>query len=235
MATILAISILDRASRLLQDDTHIRFPEQELLMFLNDGQREVVLHRPDSNMVNTQLTGTALASGSKQVLPSAALRLIQVIRNVNGRSVTQVDRRILDESLPNWHNTVDATGAIQHYVHEASDPKVFYVYPKAIQNTTALEVAYSASPSDIVIADTDFLGGSGTDSTTVIGLDDTYGNCLLDYILYRAYQKDSSFAGNAQRSLMHYQSFSNALGIKTQADAALMPTPDNIMPTAVMQ
>jgi hypothetical protein len=56
-------------------------------------------------------------------------------------------------------------------------------------------------------------------------LDDIYANCLLDYILYRAYQKDSEYAGNAQRSMMHYQGFSNALGIKTQADSATTPIP----------
>jgi hypothetical protein len=48
---------------------------------------------------------------------------------------------------------------------------------------------------------------------------------LLDYILYRSYQKDSEFAGNAQRAMMHYQSFTTALGIKTQSDGAATPFP----------
>jgi branched-subunit amino acid ABC-type transport system permease component len=52
-----------------------------------------------------------------------------------------------------------------------------------------------------------------------------YANCILDYVLYRSYQKDSEFAGNAQRAMMHYQSFANALGVKTQADGATTPVP----------
>lgn len=41
--------------------------------------------------------------------------------------------------------------------------------------------------------------------------------------MYRSYQKDAEFAGNAQKAMMHYQSFSNAIGIKTQADTVLTP------------
>ena len=79
MATTKIVDILDRASIILQDNTNVRFPNAELLKFFNDAQREVVLHRPDAKMVNTTLD---LATGSKQTLPSSALRLIDVVRNV---------------------------------------------------------------------------------------------------------------------------------------------------------
>ena len=46
--------------------------------------------------------------------------------------------------------------------------------------------------------------------------------------MYRSYQKDSEFAGNAQRAMMHYQSFANALGVKTQADGATTPVPEAV-------
>lgn len=217
MATTKVLDILDRASIILQDSTNVRFPNAELLKFFNDAQREVVLHRPDAKMVNATL---ALASGSKQTLPATALRLIEVIRNVSGRAVTQVARRILDETLPNWHETTAGTNKIEHYVYDAADPKNFYVYPKAVSGTHSLEVVYSSATSDIAISD------FSTD-TTVISIDDVYANCLLDYVLYRSYQKDSEFAGNAQRAMMHYQSFANALGVKTQADSAVTPFPDS--------
>ena len=87
MATTRVVDVLDRAAIILQDNTNVRFPNEELLKFFNDAQKEVVLHRPDAKMVNTTFD---CASGSKQTLPSAALRLIEVIRNVGGRAVTQV-------------------------------------------------------------------------------------------------------------------------------------------------
>ena len=217
MATTKVVDILDRAGIILQDNTNVRFPNVELLKFFNDAQKEVVLHRPDAKMVNTTFD---CVTGSKQTLPSAALRLIEVIRNVDGRAVTQVQRRILDETLPNWHESTAGTNKIEHFVYDPADPKNFYVYPKAISATHSLEIVYSSSPSEIAISN------FSTD-TTVISIDDVYSNCLLDYVLYRSYQKDSEFAGNAQRAMMHYQSFANALGIKTQADAATTPVPSN--------
>lgn len=216
MPTAKVVDILDRASIILQDNSNVRFPNAELLKFFNDAQKEVVLHRPDANMVNTS---HALADGSKQTLPSGAQRLVRVVRNTNGRAVTQVDRQTLDETLPDWHETVAGTNGIEHYIYDAADPKNYYVYPKGASGTHSLEIIYSATPSEISISN------FSTD-TTVISLDDIYTNCLLDYILYRAYQKDSQYAGNAQRAMMHYQGFATAIGIKTQSDTAATPVPE---------
>ena len=215
MATTKVVDILDRAAIILQDNTNVRFPNTELLKFFNDAQKEVVLHRPDAKMVNTTY---ACVDGSKQTLPSAALRLIEIVRNVGGRAITQVQRRILDETLPNWHETAAGTNKIEHFVYDPADPKNFYVYPKGASGTHSLEIVYSSAPSEIAV--TNF----ATD-TQVISLDDVYANCILDYVLYRSYQKDSEFAGNAQRAMMHYQSFANAIGMKTQADSATTPVP----------
>lgn len=216
MATTKVVDILDRASIILQDNTNVRFPNTELLKFFNDAQKEVVLHRPDANMQN--VNNFTCVAGSKQTIPTTGLRLIDVVRNVGGRAITQVDRKILDETLPNWHETAaDATRKIEHFIFDPADPKNFYVYPKATTSFD-LEIIFSAAPSDVSISN------FATD-TTVISLDDIYANCILDYILFRAYQKDSEFAGNAQRSMMHYQSFANALGVKAQIDGALAPVP----------
>ena len=215
MATTKVVDILDRAGIILQDNTNVRFPNEELLKFFNDAQKEVVLHRPDAKMVNTTFD---CATGSKQTLPSAALRLIEIVRNVGGRAITQVQRRILDETLPNWHETAAGTNKIEHFVYDPADPKNFYVYPKAASGTHSLEIVFSSSPSEIAIS-------NFSSDTSVISVDDVYANCLLDYVLYRSYQKDSEFAGNAQRAMMPYQSFATALGIKTQADSATTPVP----------
>ena len=215
MASTKVVDVLDRASIILQDATNVRFPNAELLKFFNDAQKEVVLHRPDANMQNANMTCVA---GSKQTIPTTGLRLVDVTRNASGRAITQVDRKILDETLPDWHETVaDATRKIEHFVFDAADPKHFYVYPKAT-GSFQIEIVYSAAPSDISISN------FATD-TTVISIDDVYSNSLLDFILYRAYQKDSEFAGNAQRAMMHYQSFANGLGVKAKVDGALTPAP----------
>lgn len=215
MATTKVVDIIDRASIILQDISHVRFPEEELLKFFNDAQKEVVLLRPDSNMQNATMTCVA---GSKQTIPATGLRLVNVIRNDGGRAITQVDRKILDETLPDWHQSVaDVTRKIENFVFDPADPKHFYVYPAAT-DSFVLEILYSSPPASISIS-------NFASDTSVISLDDIYANCLLDYVLYRSYQKDSEFAGNAQKAAMHYQGFSSSLGSKTQIDGALTPTP----------
>lgn len=213
MATTKVATIIDTAGIILQDTSQVRFPQSELMTFLNDAQREIVLHRPDAKTLNGSMTCVA---GSKQSIPSTGLRLIDVVRNDAGRAITQIDRKILDETLPNWHNTAaDATKKVEHFVYDPADPKNFYVYPNATSSMD-IEIIYSTAPSDISYT-----------STVTITLDDIYANAILDYMLYRAYQKDSEYAGNAERSMMHYQSFANALGIKSRADAAIDPMPNN--------
>ena len=213
MATTKVATLIDTAGIILQDTSQVRFPQAELMTFLNDAQREIVLHRPDAKTVNGTMTCVA---GSKQSIPSTGLRLIDVVRNDGGRAITQIDRKILDETLPDWHNTTaDATKKVEHFVYDPADPKNFYVYPNATTSMD-IEIIYSTAPADLTYS-----------STQVITLDDIYANAILDYMLYRAYQKDSEYAGNAERSMMHYQSFANALGIKSRADAAIDPMPNN--------
>ena len=81
MATTKVVDVIDRAAIILQDASHVRYPEAELLKFFNDAQREVVLHRPDAKMVTADHDCVA---GSKQALPATGLRLIDVVRNKDG-------------------------------------------------------------------------------------------------------------------------------------------------------
>jgi len=222
--TITAQSIVQRAVGVLQDTTSIRWPANELVRWLNDAQREVIAYRPDA--LNTTTTMT-LANGSRQDLDNANLspapfKLIEITRNMaagsDKKAVRLVPRQILDAQTPGWHNLSGSVN-ILHYMFDPRDPKTFYVYPPA---TTAaqLEVMYSAYPTDITEP------AEGALYTAVSGnitLPDIYGNALLDYILYRAYSKDSEYAGNVQRAQTHYGAFANTLGIEIKATVSVAP------------
>jgi len=216
MATIKVVDVLGRASVLLQDTDQTRFSNANLLKFFNDAQREVALQRPDAFMTNGNFT---CATGSKQTLPSGGIRLLDVVRNVSGRAITAIDRKVLDEQLPTWHTTASSNDGIQHFVYDPIDPKTFYVYPNAT-NSTQIEIKYSQSPDDVAI--TNF----STD-TQVLDLDDVYANALLDYVMYRSYQFDSEFAGDDQKAGQFYQTFLASIGAKSRADAGTIPVPAN--------
>jgi hypothetical protein len=94
-------------------------------------------------------------------------------------------------------------------------PREFLVYPPA---TTAaqLEVVYSSVPTGHTVS-------GNTVPDEVIKLDDSWANCMVDYILYRCYSKDAEYTANTQRAASHYQAMLTSLGAKTQADMAVSP------------
>lgn len=210
MATTKAVDLINRVSITLQDPTFVRWTQGELLNYLNDAQRQIVLFRPDAKAVNAPFTCTNTA---KQTLPAEGLRLINVLRNTGGRAVTKVDRSILDVQLPTWYETAALADGVKHYVYDALDPKNFYVFPKPAA-AHQIDIVYAISPVDIVIS-------NYTTDVQVIGIDDIYANALMDYMMYRAYQKDSEFA-NLNRAGVYYQAFTTSLGIKSQADGGLL-------------
>ena len=50
-------------------------------------------------------------------------------------------------------------------------------------------------------------GALYTAVTGDLGVPDIYANAVQDYVLYRAYTKDSEYAGNAARAQAHYAAF----------------------------
>jgi len=213
-----AQQIIRRCVETLQDTTSIRWPVAELVRYLNDGQREVVLYRPDAMVTNATITCVA---GTRQTLPANGAKLIEVVRNSGTRrAIRLVNREILDAQMPGWHS-LPGQNEILHYMYDQRDPRTFYVYPPAT-TSTQLDIVYAAYPTDIVEpAD----GATYTAVTGNISLPDIYGNVLQDYILYRAYTKDSEYAGNLQRAQAHYAAFANALGIEVKATVAVAPNP----------
>lgn len=217
---ISAQSIIRRCVETLQDPTSIRWPVAEMVRYLNDAQREVILYRPDAAVTNTSVP---LVAGSRQNLPVGGTKLVEVVRNSAGtkRAVRMVNREILDAQLPGWHAQTGVTEVL-HYMYDPREPGVFYVYPPAAASGASVEVTYASVPADIAEpAD----GALYTAVSGNIGVPDIYGNTVQDYILYRAYTKDSEYAGNAARAQAHYAAFANALGVEIKATVALAPNP----------
>ena len=199
----MAIQINDlvlRAQIILQDTTGVRWPANELVDWLNDGQREVVMLHPQAGAVTE--TVTLDGSDSLQRIPSSGVQFLRLVRNINGRAIRQVDRDILDSQIPGWHNVTG--NEVKHYVYDPMDQRVFYVYPKA---SVAVELVYARAPS------TSSAGGG-------LSIPDVYANAVLDYVLYRAYSKDAEATANANLAEAHLRRFNESLGLKLAVDSA---------------
>ena len=215
MGTITTATILKNVQLLLQDSSNVRWSQDELIGWLNDGQRESVIIRPQVNVKNQQVL---LSAGkTKQTIPSDGVMLIDITRNSGadgntvGEAIRMVSRESLDAMLPTWHSDTNAIGKIRHFVFDERDPKTYYVFPKAPATTWYVDLVYSAVPADCTL--------SGT-----IGIDDIYANAMVDYVMYRAYSKDSENPQNRESALMHYRAFAFGLGAKSQNEGAQKPT-----------
>jgi hypothetical protein len=222
MATVKVVDLISRAKTILQDTTSVRWALSELQLYLSDSYRETLNLRPDSNT----LTGIFVcAAGPRQVLSTVfpnATRLVAVIRNVAALSskyaVHLVERRVLDDQRRGWY-TETSSISVEQYMFDARQPKEFMVYPPALA-TAQLEVLYTQVPSPHVLSDVQLANAATTET---IRIDDAFANALLDYMLYKAYTKESEQSGNIARATAHYQAFQNSLGVSAQVNTASQP------------
>ena len=222
--TLTGANLLSRIKDTLQDTTSVRWPEAELLRYINDAQREIVNFRPDSSATTANVQ---LVTGTKQTLPSGGLRLIKLTRNMDGtsggasgkRAIRIVNVDILNTQEPNWHDASAAAGdaahgtVVKHYIFDDDDPRNYYVYP-GVSGNAYVEIVYSAAPTDLA------------NTSATISVDDIYGNAIIDYVLFRAYMKDAQYAGNSQRAQNHYQLFTASIGQGGQSQMLLDPNND---------
>lgn len=222
MATVKVVDIISRAKTLLQDASSARWPVLELQLWLNDSYRDIVNMRPEANINTGTFTCTASARQTLTLGFPNALRLVEVIRNVAVTSaknvVRLVNRQALDDQIRNWYAETPTVN-IQNYMFDPRVPKEFLVYPPATA-LAQLEVVYSSVPTPHTLTEAEL---NNPATAEVIRIDDSYSGAILDYVLYRAYSKDSESQVNAQRAMAHYQAFATALGIKGQSEAASQP------------
>ena len=218
-------SVIDRVQKTLQDTTGVRWPVvDELVLWVNDAQREIALLKPDASAKNVTIT---LAAGTKQDIPSDGNRLLRVVRNMSAassgigkRAVRIVSREVLDAQTPDWHDplvTGDAAhvAVVKHYIYDEQNPRNFYVYPGvAAAASSFVEIIYSANPVTVA-------------QNGNLDIPDIFANAVMNYVLYMAYMKDADYAGNQQRASSHFQLFMASITGKAQLDALTSPNFDS--------
>ena len=212
-----AQSVIHRAAIALNDLSAVRWTTAELVRYLNDGQRDIALIRPDATATSATLT---LAGGARQTIASGGAKLLDVIRNSGGakRAIRLTDRAVLDALNPDWYSKTGVT-EIRHYTFDSREPRVFYVYPPAASSGASVEMVYSAYPTDITepSAGTTYSAVSGN-----ISVQDIFANALTNYILYRAFSKDAETV-NAAAATSYYQLYQSMLGTELSGTTGVAP------------
>jgi len=210
---MLASELITSVSTTLQDSGNVRWSTAELLIYLNQGQKEIAAFKPNASITNAAVQ---LVAGTKQSLPSGGLILIDVVRNMGaagttaGNAIRIVSRGILDIQVPNWHSAT-ASGVVKHFMYTPLDPKRFYVYPPQPASPHYVEIIYGKTPTDCA------------STSSAIDVDDIYGPALHNYMVYRAYSKDAEVAANAQLASSYYSAFTQQMLGKAQGEQVAAP------------
>lgn len=213
MGTVTAKTIIDKATIQLIDLANIRWTRAELLSWLNDGMRQIVLIQPSATSTTSVVQ---LDAGTRQYIPDDGWLLLSIYRNMGtngttpGRAIRIISREIIDSFNPNWH-TDTAKAEVRNYVYTDQDQTAFYVSPPNT-GTQYIELNYSVQPADL------------TAETQVIPIFDIFQSALVDYILYRACSKDAEYAPGLQLASQYSASFVAAIQGKTVSEVSGNPT-----------
>jgi len=201
------------AAELYDDTAYPRIEVSDWIRYLNAAIRTLILVRPDAGAVTESIQ---LVAGVKQTLPTAALRLLDISRNMGvdgstaGQIVTPTDRKHVDFANLLWPA---ATGAatIENYSYDSNVPRIYYVTPPVSSTVNVyLEMSTSQLPTAITaIGDDD-------------GIEDTFFEPIVQFMLYRAYSADDESV-EFEKAQTYFSNFMNLLGVELTAHQQTSP------------
>lgn len=215
MGTVLASKIAADAAKVLFDTDYDRHIEADHLNYINAGQKQAVLIKPDISVSNT---ARIMVAGVKQSVSETAISFVRLSRNMGtngitpGAAIRSISLGDLDMLEEDWY-TATASATIERYVFDPRDPKHFYVYPPQPSS----DFGY-AEQIEIVLPTAIAAIGAA------ISLDDIYEPVLFHYDLYRALSidaKQSALAG--AQATFHYGQFVMLLTGKEMAETKVEP------------
>lgn len=190
MAT--AQALLDRASIQLHDETGVDWPDSELLGYLNEALADLVSHQPGEFASTETVTHT---TGVRQTLPAGAVALLRVQHALTptgaaSRAATMFNFIAMDTVSPIWRRA--RPGPVRQWAYDPRDPRVYWVYPPSDGSQALIELV--REPQALTSVDP-------------LPVSVRFNGALLDYVLYRAYSKDTEYAGQDGRAALHYQAY----------------------------
>jgi hypothetical protein len=191
----------------------VRWTNDEIISYLNDACRFLSENEPDAFADNSEFY---CVLGTRQEIPENATRLIDVVRNLEGRKtpLTTIDKGTLNAVRPSWHSE-NPSNQQELFFSDDRDPKRFYVYPPA-KAGSLLEIVCALEPRHHFIAE-------AQDQSSMMQVNDRYIPAIMNFILYRAFDKDSDTAGNFSRAQTYLRNAYTSLGIKMQNTGRISP------------
>lgn len=192
--------VITEVRRLIQDTkAPFRYSDTVMLGFVNQTFKKMVVLRPDLFAVIGDFATTA--GSVLQDCPADSTRLIEIFQVKNGSAVTEVTRRVLDQTFPTWVN--DPPDVPINFMRHVRNPNRFFVYPAPVANTV-LVGEYAQTPPDYTI------------NQEVTFPTDAYFPVVVDGTVFLAESIDNEHV-NSNRAKLFQDAFVQALGVGLQS------------------
>ncbi|WGY45229.1 DUF6682 family protein [Vibrio sp. ABG19] len=191
-------TLIDRISRDLVDIRNVRWSRAELTDFLNDAIAAILIRRPDLS----RTTATVPTASVNVTLPADAYQILAV-NHINNIAAQFVDINKLNQLYPDWRVK---TGIPTCWARNELDETTLFLYPAPAEQVD-VEIVYSRNLKV-------------SDEAEAFPLTDIYEGVVADFVMYRAYNKDSLNVADGNKAQLHLQAFATALGDKSASDSA---------------
>ena len=195
------------AAELYDDTAYVRISTATWIKYLNAAVRALILVRPDAGAVTESVQ---LVAGIKQTLPAAAIRLLDISRNMGtdgataGKIITTSKRAHIDFSNLLWPAATGAT-YVDNFAYDSTIPRIYYVTPP-VHAVTAVQVEMTSSqlPTAMTVV--------GSDD----GIEDIFFEPIGQYMLWKAYSADNE-STEFERAKTYFSNFMSLLGVELKS------------------
>ena len=204
---------IDAAAEEYGDTDFVRPTVSQWIKHFNSAVRALVLVRPDAGSTTDVIQ---LAAGVKQDIPTVALRLLDITRNMGvdgataGKVIRPADRDHLDYSNLLWYAQAGDV-AIDSFHYDQVAPQHYYVTPPVHQTTAVwVEMVTSQLPT------------AATTTSSPSGINDIFFEPIVQFMLHKAFSVDDEDV-EFNKSITHLQNFFNLLQVEMTAYKAMGP------------
>jgi hypothetical protein len=201
------------AALLYGDVGYDRVSEDDWIKYLNASIRALILVRPDAG---AQTANVQLTAGVLQALPTTALRMLDITRNMGadgatvGKIITPSDRKHIDYSNLLWPAATGDT-EVDNFSYDKENPRIFYVTPPISSSIDVwVEMQVSQLPTAVAV--------TGDDP----GINDVFIEPIVQYMLYKAFSADDEDV-EFQKAVQYMQNFFNLLQVEIATSGAAGP------------
>lgn len=175
---MLVSDIAIRAKRTFGDESGVQLTDEDIIRWINDGQRQIVLQ--NETLLETIATIDSVATLAEYSLPVDLFIPRGVSYKAFGglsyRKLRNFTRNEFDEYIDGWDGSSNGVGTPECFMLFASKITLYPIPDSAV--TGGIKVFYNRRPTDV------------TGSLDTPGIPELYHETLVKYVLQQAYEMD---------------------------------------------